>query len=104
MIVAQNGNSGVDMSRQIKDPFVTYQTLDIPEAVTSQEMYNKLKTITDIDARVAALKELQDYFHANTLKLLICQSNSYGCFANYVKNVEVTNFGSYSFADTYITK
>lgn len=104
MIVGQNGNAGVDMSRQLKDPFVAYMTLDIPEAVESQEMYNKLKTITDIDARVTALKELQDHFHANTLKLMICQSNSYGCFANYVKNVEVTNFGSYSFAGTYITK
>ena len=104
MIVGQNGNAGVDLSRQIKDPFVTYQTLDIPESVESQEMYLKLKTITDVDERIDALKALQDYFQANTLKLMICQSNSYGCFANYVKNVEVTSFGSYSFADSYISK
>lgn len=104
MIVGQNGNAGVDMSRQIKDPFVTYQTLDIPEAVESQDMYKALKTITDVDERLAAERELQDYFHDNCLKLMICQSNSYGCFANYVKNVEVTNFGSYSFAEAYIAK
>lgn len=104
MLVAQNGNAGVDLSRQIKDAFVTYQILAIPEATTSQEMYYKLKTITDVEERNAAVAELQQYFHDNVLKVMLCQSYSYSCFADYVKNVQLTSFGSYNFSETYIEK
>lgn len=104
MLVGQNGNSGVDLSRQTKDPFVTYQILATPEATTSQEMYYKLKTITDVEERNAAVAELQQYFHDNVIKVMLCQSYSYSCFADYVKNVQLTSFGSYNFAETYIEK
>lgn len=104
MIVGQNGNAGVDLSRQLKDVFVTYNTNDIPETQTALEMYNELKTITDVDARNEAVAELQQYFHDNVLKLVICQSYSYSTFADYVKNVALTSFGSYNFAETYIDK
>ena len=104
MIVGQNGNAGVDLSRQMKDPFVSYQTLEIPEAVASQELYNKLKTITDVDERNAAVAELQKHFHDNVIKLMICQSYSYSTFADYVKGIRLTSFGSYNFAETWIEK
>lgn len=104
MIVAQNGNAGVDLSRQLKDSFITYLTLEIPEAVTAQEMYNRLKTITDVEERNEAVAELQAYFHDNCLKLMICQSYSYSTFASYVKNISLTSFGSYNFAETWIEK
>lgn len=104
MLVGQNGNAGVDLSRQLKDPFVTYNILAIPEAVTSQEMYQTLKTITDVEERNAATAELQKYLHDNVLKLLLCQSYSYSAFGNHVKNVSLTSFGSYNFAETYIEK
>ncbi len=104
MVVAQNGNKGVDMSRQLKDPMVSYQTLDIPEAVESQNMYNALKTITDVEERIAAATELQKYYHDNVIKLNICQSYSYSTFAEYVKNVALTSFGSYNFSETFIAK
>ncbi len=104
MCVAQNGNAGVDLSRQLKDPFISYQTLDIPEAVESQEKYNALKTITDVDARNAAVADLQKHYHDNVIKLNICQSYSYSTFAEYVKNVALTSFGSYNFSETFIAK
>lgn len=104
MLVAQNGNSGVDLSRQCKDAFVTYQITSTPEAEESQRMYYELKSITDVDARNAAVAELQKYFHDNAIKLLLCQSFSYSCFAEYVKNIQLTSFGSYNFAETYIEK
>lgn len=104
MIVGQNGNSGVDLSRQLKDPFISYNITSIPEAETSKEMYQQLKTITDVEARNAAVAELQKYFHDNVLKLMICQSYSYSAFSNDVKNISLTSFGSYNFAETWIEK
>ena len=102
MIVGQNGNSGVDLSRQLKDPFVSYTITSIPEAAASLEMYQKLKTITDVEQRNTATAELQKYFNDNVLKLMICQSYSYSAFSSNVKNVNLTSFGSYNFAETWI--
>lgn len=104
LCIGQNGNAGVDVSRQIKDPLVSYMYADDPMVAQLQEIYNSLKSLTDLDARYAAVKALQDFYQDNTMQLIIGQSHSYCTFANYVKNIQFTSIASLDFSETWLSK
>lgn len=104
LCVGQNGNAGVDVSRQLKDPMVSYQWAEYAPVAEMQQIYTSLKSLTNIDERFAAVKQLQDFYHDNVMQLVICQSHSYCTFANYVKNIKFTSIASLDFSETWLAK
>ena len=104
LCIGQNGNAGVDISRQLKDPMISYQWAEYAPVAEMQAMYNSLKSLTNLDERLAMAKKLQDFYHENVMQLILCQSHSYCTFANYVKNVQFTSIASLDFSETWITK
>ena len=104
LCIGQNGNAGVDVSRQLKDPMVSYMSTAYEPVVEMQEIYNGLKSLTDLDERYAAVKELQDFYHENVMQLILCQSHSYCTFASYVKNIQFTSIAALDFSETWLDK
>lgn len=104
MCIGQNGNAGVDVSRQLKDPMVSYMSPEYPEAAELQNIYNSLKSLTNETERKAAVDKLQRFYHDNTMQLIICQSHSFCTFANYVKNIQFTSIASLDFSECWIAK
>ncbi len=102
MCIGQNGNAGVDVSRQLKDPMVSYMSTVYEPVVELQAIYTSLKSLTNESERLAAVQQLQKFYHDNTMQLIICQSHSYCTFSNIVKNVQFTSIASLDFSETWI--
>lgn len=104
MCIGQNGNAGVDVSRQLKDPMVSYVSPEYAPAAEMQAIYNSLKSLTNEAERKAAVDQLQAFYHDNTMQLIICQSHSYCTFASYVKDIQFNSIAALDFSETWMAK
>lgn len=104
LCIGQNGNAGVDISRQLKDPMVSYMSVVYEPVVEMQEMYNSLKSLTVESERKEMADKLQQFYHDNTMQLVICQSHSYCTFSNAVKNIQFTSIASLDLSETWMDK
>lgn len=102
LAMGQNNNSGVDLSRQLRDPVSNYVDGSIDEVVKLQEMYTALKTYSDADERYEAVKELQEYYHDNTLGIVLGKSYVYCCFKNNVHGIFFNASGGFDLGGVWL--
>ncbi len=104
LCMGQMGNGGVSVNRMLKDCMVTYNWDGYEPAAQLRDMYFGQQAISDQAERKIALEKLQDFYHSNTLQLILCQNPNYCTFADYVKNVGFAGFAYLDFSETWLDK